>query len=117
VSVGYNDRAAAPHLPMLFNRCIKRRIAMKTRLTFCLIAALGIVTLPMAAQESSGTQTVSHGEIVQPAAKKKVAAPMQAEHAQTTQKKTRKHYKHHKRSQQQKKKPGAGPMGSGTSGF
>ena len=90
---------------------------MKTRLTFCLLAALGILALPMAAQETSGTQTVSHGDIVQPAAaKKKVSAPMQAEHAQTTKKKTHKHYKHHKRSQQQKK-PAAGPAGAGTSGF
>lgn len=90
---------------------------MKTRLTFCLLAALGILALPMAAQETSGTQTVSHGEIVQPAGVKEKAPAMQAEHTQTTHKKTHKHYKHHKRTQQQKKKPGAGPVGAGNSGF
>ena len=90
---------------------------MKTRLTFCLLAALGVSALPMAAQETSGTQTVSHGEIVQPAAVKEKAPAMQAGHTEATHKKTHKHYKHHKRSQQQKKKPAAAPAGAGSSGF
>lgn len=92
---------------------------MKMRLTFCLAASLGLLALPMTAQEAPGSQTVSHGEIVRPATStEKAHTPMQSEQAKkATHKAHKKNYHRHTRTQQQKKKPGTGPVGAGTSGL
>jgi uncharacterized protein involved in copper resistance len=92
---------------------------MKLRFTFCLAAALGLLALPLSAQEAPGNQTVSHGEIVRPAtSSEKAHAPMQSEHAtKTSHKAHKKNYHRHVRTHQQQKKPGAGPAGAGTSGL